>query len=805
MKFTINWLKQYVDFDLSAVELADRLTMLGLEVDAVEHLYPGLEQIKVARVLSVAKHPNADKLSLCDVMVGDECKRVVCGAPNVKAGMLVPIALPGCQMPSGMQIKQSKIRGEVSEGMLCSGAELGIPQDNLGLMDLPESCQSGDLLIHALGLSDTMIEVDITPNRADCTSVIGIAREVAGVTGGTLVPPVHNTPSLIDNGTFAVEIEASDACPRYAACLLKNVTVGPSPWWLKKLLLAVGLRPINNVVDITNFVMLEYGQPLHAFDFNKIAGGKIIVRKAYESESMTTLDGTSRTLDPDMLLICDAQRPIAVAGVMGGENTEVSPQTSQILLESAYFAPLCIRRTSRTLKLSTDASYRFERGVDPKGTINALERAARLIVELCGAERVNGGVDHMSPMADPATITLRVSRTCSRLGISLTRDDVAELLRRIDILSTTLDDDTLLVSPPSFRVDLEREIDLIEEVARLKGYNTIPMSLPVVPMSLSEQDSSRVLRAKLTSTLLAHGVYEAVNYSFTSERYAELLGLAADDPLREQIKILNPLTDDQGVMRTLLLPGLLENLKHNLNRQNNDVGLFEIGKVFWPLTDQELPLEVMRLGAVFAGRPGVASPVYHYGFRPFDLFDLKGMVENILSQLGLLAAQFAVSPELPVYANPESSLMIVLGDTVLGSFGRVQTPVLKRFGIKQEVVYYLDLDLTAVGTLEPTKPVFKPLSKFPSVSWDLAMVVPDAVGAGEIVNAIMSSDLPLVSRVEIFDVYRGKPVAHGKKSVALSITYHSEEQTLDDNIVGQVHNQVIQLVASRYDGQLREA
>ena len=803
MKFTVNWLKQYVDFDLSAGEVADRLTMLGLEVDAVEILYPGLDQIKVAKVLTVDKHPNADKLSLCEVMVGEERKRIVCGAPNVRPGMLAPIALPGCEMSSGLVIKKSKIRGETSEGMLCSGTELGIAHEGAGLMDLPESCPCGATLTSALGLADIMIEVDITPNRADCTSLIGVAREVAGAIGGALKLPVHDAPLLAGNVPFAVEVEAPDACPRYAARLLKHVTIGPSPWWLKRLLLAVGLRPINNVVDITNFVMLEYGQPLHAFDFTKIARGKIVVRKAMAGERMTTLDGVQRTLDPDMLLICDGERPVAVAGVMGGENSEVTPQTTEILLESAYFDPLSIRRTSRALNLSTDASYRFERGVDPMGTINALERAAQLMVEWCGAELIAGGIDRNAGLAAPPAITLRVSRTCARLGLSLTLEEIAALLGRIGLSAERLDSDTLQVTPPSFRVDIEREIDLIEEVARLKGYGEIPSTLPVVPMAFSEQEPSLLLRRKLVTVMVGLGIFEAVNYSFTSERYSDLLGLAPDDSLRDQVRIMNPLADDQGVMRTMLLPGLLENVRHNLNRQNSDIGLFEIGKVFWPVAGQEQPREILRLGAVFSGRPGVGAPVLHYGTRPFDIYDLKGIVEIILAQIGLQAALFGTAEASSAYADQETYVTVSLGQRQLGSFGKLASPTLKSFGLKQEV-FFMDFDLDLLTALEPDRPVFKPLSKFPSVSWDLAVIVPDTVGAGSIVEAIMASGLALVSRVEIFDVYRGKPIADGQKSVALSITYHSDEQTLDDKSVGHIHGQVLDLIRARFDGQLRE-
>lgn len=804
MKFTVNWLKQYVDFDLSPGALADRLTMLGLEVDAVQTLYPGLEHIKVARIVSVAKHPNADKLSLCDVMVGEEQKRIVCGATNVRVGMLAPIALPGCQMPSGLLIKKSKIRGETSEGMLCSASELGITADSSGLMDLPDSCLSGASLTDALGLADTMIEVDITPNRADCTSLIGIAREVGGVTGSTLTLPVETAPVLpASSRNFAVEILASDACPRYTARLLKNVTIGPSPWWLKRSLLAVGLHPINNVVDVTNFVMLECGQPLHAFDFAKISGRKIVVRKAQPAETISTLDGTERSLSPEMLLICDAKKPVAIAGVMGGENSEVTAQTTDILLESAYFAPTSIRQTSRALKLSTDASYRFERGIDPHGTLLALERATKLIVECCGAELVDAGVDCNYGVTSPPPINLRASQTCKRLGTSLTIDEIAALLARIGITASHLDPDTLQVTVPSFRVDLEREIDLIEEVARLKGYNAILPTLPAVPMSFSSQDPSLILRRKVADIMVALGAFEAINYSFSAARYSSLLGLAADDRLREQVAIVNPLADDQGVMRTMLLPGLLENIRHNLNRQTNDIGLFEIGKVFWPRTGQELPCEAIRLGAVFSGRPGIGAPMLHYGDRTFDIYDLKGVVEILLSQLGIKDAQFNKTDSAPSYADHDEWLTVTLPAGQIGAFGKLTQPTLKGFGLKQ-AVYSLDFDLELLSTLSIAGPVFTPLSKFPSVSWDLAVLIPEEIGAGAIVQAIMEKNFPLLDHIEIFDVYRGKNISAGMKSVALSITYHSDEKTLDDKTVGHIHEQVVDLICTLFKGQLRE-
>ena len=803
MKFTVNWLKQYLDVNLTPAGLAATLTRLGLEVEAVERLYPGLEGIMVAQVRSVARHPNADKLSLCEVQVGPETRRVVCGAPNVRAGMLAPIALPGCRMPSGMEIKRSKIRGEVSEGMLCSAAELGLAADADGLMELPDTCVCGDTLIAALGLDDTLVEVDITPNRADCASLIGIAREVAGATGVSLKPPVAAAGPLdSQNSPFRVEVRAPEACPRYAACLLTNVTVGPSPWWLKRLLMAVGMRPINNVVDITNFVMLEYGQPLHAFDFSTLAGGGIVVREAEAGEMISTLDGVERRLSAGTLLICDQARPIAVAGVMGGQNSEVSASTREVLLESAYFNPIGIRRASRELNLSSEAAYRFERGVDPGGTINALERAAGLIEQWCGASRVHGGVDQRAEMPAPPVVTLRVSRAASRLGIELIPSEVAGLLAGIGIESEAVDHDTLRARVPSFRVDLEREIDLIEEIARLKGYDQIPATVPLIPMSLAGQDPSRALRERLAAILLAHGVFEAINYSFISPLAAERLGLAESDQRLRQLAILNPLADDQAVMRTTLLPGLLENLRHNLNRQAREVSLFEIGKVFWPVAGEAQPKEPLRLGAVFSGRLGVGAPVLHYGERPVDLYDVKGIAETIFGQLGIAASFMA--PEPPPYAEPGGCLRAVLGNgREIGQLGRFNRETLRRFGIKQPVLF-LDFDLESLLGVEPAVKTFTPLSRFPSVTRDLAVVVPEEVGAGLVADSVLSGSFPLVSRVEIFDVYRGQPVADGFKSIALSVSYHSDEQTLDDGVVAREQGRIVEMLGSRFSARLRE-
>ncbi len=809
MKFTLNWLKEYTDIDLPVETLADKLTMLGLEVDYVTELHQDLDAIKVAKIVAVRPHPDADRLSLCDVTVGEEVFQVVCGAPNAKADLLTAIALPGITL-SGMKVKKAAIRGQESSGMLCSEKDLGISEDHSGIMELSEDTREGQSLSEALSLRDTLIEVDLTPNRPDCTSVIGIAREVAGFTGQKLKQPIKNElPELTGEGVeFSVEVLDPEDCPRYAARLLKNVTIGPSPWWLRKRLLSVGLRPINNVVDITNLVMLEYGQPLHAFDYDKLGGGSIIVRRARHGENIVTLDGEKRNLDEKMLLICDAEKPIAVAGVMGGENSEVVETSKDILLESACFNPLSIRRTARRLNLGTEASYRFERGVDPEVAPKAMERAVQLLVEIAGAEVVDNGYDCVSGIEPREAITLRVSRTNDLLGLQLDPMEVKRCLESIELQVTQADEDTLLVTPPSFRIDLEREVDLIEEVARLQGYNEIPTTMPLVPMSFPEQQKGLELKKQLAAMLVCHGFFEAINYSFVDENFFDRLQLANDDPLRNAVVLLNPLSEDQKIMRTMMLPSLLQNISRNTSRQSNDIRLFEIGKVFHPVADEPLPRENVRMAGVLSGRRHPDSSFLHFGSDEVDVSDCKGILEVILQEVRLAKAVTIEcnheSNAVPPYIQPDSYLTYRAGDRLLGHMGKINSKVLKTFGIKQEV-FFFDLDLDLLSELEPEPKLYKQLPKFPSVNWDIALIVPESVASGELLQAIDNAGEALVEAAEIFDVYRGDSVGAGFKSVAISLTYRSAEQTLDDNSVNKVHQRLIKMLEEGFHGKLRDA
>lgn len=814
MKFTLNWLKNYIDTgDLTPEQLSDELTMLGLEVDSVTPLFQDLAALKTGLVVSREKHPDADKLSLCQVQIGDETHQIVCGAPNVREGLSVVVALPGAVLPGNFKIGKSKIRGIKSFGMICSERELGLSNEHDGIMELPEGTEHGQAFIDAMGLSDLCIDVDLTPNRPDCASVIGVAREVASVVGNPLIIPVANATIVETSNEFSVEIRSPELCSRYAGKLIKNVTIGQSPWWLRKLLISVGLRPINNVVDITNFVMLEYGQPLHAFDFDNLEGGKIVVRTPAEHErTFSTLDDTERKLDDDILMICDAKQPVAVAGVMGGLNSEVSDTTTNVLLESACFNPVSVRKTARKLNLSTDASYRFERGVDPEGTINALERAAQLICELAGGTMGTDGVDSYPGKQTIEPISFSVSRTNTLLGITLSSQEMADMLGSIELGCEPDGDSTLKVTPPAFRVDIEREADLVEEVARLYGYNNIPTSLPTVDLSYPEQDPNRLKRLDICKKMTTIGYTEAINYSFIGEKHVEMLGIGEADNRFSPVKLLNPLSEDQAVMRTTLLPGLLENVKRNINFQRPAIKLFELGKVFYPQGNDEQPVEENRLAGVISGNlHGESAPLY-FKHSSVDIFDAKGCVEFILSEMNLgsvsddSALQFKTVEENQgePFATDGYSLELFHDDLKIGSIGRFQDDILRNFSIKNEV-YYFDLDFDALCGLQTKNTKFSSLPVYPSVKRDIALVVEEQISAGQLLTAVRTSKDKLIENSEIFDVFQGEKIPTGYKSVALTITYRSQTKTLTEKNVEKSHSKIVRMLTEKFGGSFRNA
>jgi len=812
MKFTLNWLQNYVDTgSLSTEQLSDQLTMLGLEVDSVLPLYQELSSLITGLVISREKHPNADKLSLCLVDIGEETLQIVCGAPNVREGLAVVVARPGTTLPGKVKIKKSKVRGIESFGMICSERELAISDEHDGIMELANDTKPGQSFIKASGLEDTLIEVDLTPNRPDCASVIGIAREICAFTQQQLSIPITDATIKLSSKDFSVEVESEKLCPRYAGKLIKNIQIGPSPWWLRKRLISVGLRPINNIVDITNFVMLEYGQPLHAFDFDTLVGGKIVVRTPLEHETtFTTLDKNERPIDSDTLMICDQEKPIAVAGVMGGMDSEVTDTTTNILLESACFNPVSIRKTARRLNLSTDASYRFERGVDLDGAINALDRAVQLICEIAGGKTPDDGIDVYGGKTPINSQTLRVSRTNSLLGIDLSSEAMVGLLESIEITCKIKDGDTILVDPPSFRVDIEREADLVEEIARLYGYNNIPVTLPKVNLSYPRQDNHRLKRITLSSALTSIGYTEAINYSFSSSNHAEMLALPQSDQRLQSVDILNPLSEDQSVMRTMLLPGLLENVKRNISFQKTAIKMFETGKVFTPAGKDLQPVEKTRLSAVLSGnRYGENSPL-HYKNDLVDIFDAKGGVEFIIRHMALTDStateqiQFKQPEEgqCEPFAETGYSLNICYGSDVIGTLGKIKDDILKNFGIKHDV-YYFDLDYDTICEIEASPRKFTSLPVYPSVKRDIALIVSDTVSSGELLDLVKSRRDKLIENAEIFDVFRGDKIETGYKSVALSITYRSQTKTLTEKNVEKSHSKIVRMLTEKFEGSFR--
>ena len=814
MKFTINWLQEYVNTDgISATEIADHLTMLGLEVDAVTEVFGELSALKTALILSASPLPDSDHLQVCEVAVGTETLQIVCGAPNARKGLVTAVALPGTVLPDGMKIKASKVRGVASSGMLCSERELGLSTDHAGIMELPPDTPHGQSFVQTIRLADTMIEVDLTPNRPDCASVIGIAREIAGITGRALCLPVQDAAVTTPSEEFSVAVESPELCPRYSARLIRGVTIGPSPLWLRARLLAIGQRPINNIVDITNYVMMEFGQPLHAFDFKNLADAQIIVRTPRPGEeTFTTLDGTERKLEADMLMICDGDRPVAIAGIMGGLNSEVSDQTTDILLESACFNPVSIRKTARRLNLATEASYRFERGVDPDGTVNAMDRAVALFCEIAGGSCGPEGMDVYDGQKPALSLSLRVSRTSELIGMALDQDLIVKLLESIGIGCAGIDEDTIRISPPSFRVDIEREADLVEEVARLIGYNNIPTSLPQVGLSYPEQDKGRLIRQEACRIMTAIGFTEAINYSFTALEHLDRLELAEDDLRRSVVRLLNPLSEEQGVMRSLLLGGLLENVKRNISFQTTAVRLFEVGKVFTPTGNNEQPIEKTRLAGVLSGNlHGNSSPLY-FKAQPVDIFDTKGAVESLLDGLRLLDASLPtpLSFRIPAtdqqenFSDPRQSLLVCRDAQVLGTLGKIKKDVLKRFGIKHDV-YYFDLDFETISTLPSASKAFSSLPVYPAVKRDIALLLPLHISSGELLKAVEGSQEKLIEHCEIFDIYTGEPIREGYKSVALSITYRSASKTLTEKNVEKSHQKIVAMLTSRFEGTFREA
>ncbi len=813
MKVSLSWLKEYVSIDLEPSVIADELTMAGLEVDSVEQRYNYLDHIVVARVKEVKKHPNADKLTVCQVDAGkEELIQIVCGAPNVRQDMTVACALPGAVLPGEFKIKKGKIRGEVSLGMLCSAAELKLNADASGIMDLDCDAVPGTALEAAMQLSDTVFEIDLTPNRPDCLSLIGVARE----TGAFLNPPQKiclpdfSLPKdRIGNDSIhdyaGVTILDPDLCPRYTAGLLFDVKIGPSPFWLKDRLESVGLTPINNVVDITNYVMMETGQPLHAFDFDELAQSRIIVKRAGDALDFTTLDSKTHKLEPDMLMICDGERPVALAGVMGGENSEISDKTTRVLVESAYFNPVSIRRTAKKTGIGSDASHRFERGVDPLGTVNALNRAVALMAQVCDATIAKDIIDEHPQKPVPVVVDVNPRALNVRLGTDLSADRIKTILESVEFSVEKISDDLLKVSVPSFRVDVTRPEDLSEEVARLWGYNNIETRYPMVPAKGKPLSDIIMLRAKVRQIMTGFSFYEAINYNFIHEESCDRLNLGLDDKRRQVETILNPISDQMSVLRSSLLPGLLETMKKNIAQQSATLHLFEIGKIFIATQKGSLPEEHETVAGLITGNRSEQS--WYSKKATFDFFDLKGIIEGLFDALMIENPEFEKIEDqsCPYYQNGYAAIVKSNGRQ-MGSLGKIDAKVLKNYGLKQDA-YVFDFSLSAILDLLPELIQAAPLPRFPSISRDITLIVDQLVPVGAVLekmNHLTAKDA-LVEKIFLFDAFDGKPLEEGKKSLSFRVVYRSESKTLTEKNVQKLHKKISSAIIREFNADLPDA
>lgn len=804
MKVSLNWLKTFVPIEMTPDELAAALTMAGLEVEAVSDRFEYLKSVRVGRVATVKDHPNADRLKVCDVDIGERTLTVVCGAPNVSEGMLSPIALPGTHFPNDRILEKGIIRGIASEGMLCSEAELELGTDTSGIMTLDNKLTKGQALSTALNLSDTVIEIDLTPNRPDCLSMIGTAREIAAIVKKELSLPDISLPTSgkeVHERT-SVTVEAPDLCPRYAARIIENITVAPSPLWLQERLRSVGLRPINNIVDITNFVLMEYGQPLHAFDLDRLEEHRIVVRAATEGEVFTTLDDKKRSLSKDMLLICDGKKPVAIAGVMGGLNSEIETDTRNVLLESAYFNPVSIRKTSKKLGLNTDASHRFERGIDLQGTLVALDRATRLIAEIGAGRIVDGVIDKCGNLPQSQIITLSTKETNRLLGTDFNRTAIRDFLVSVgfDIGEETTD--TLAVTTPSFRVDIKRPEDLMEEVARLSGYDNIPTTYPLIPAETRTPQTVIDHRRNTKIIMNGFGFDEAINYSFMDKMDCDRLLFTPDDYRRNLVEILNPLTEDQAVMRSTLLPGLLKSAHRNVSQQSKSTRLFEIGKVFIGKGKTHLPDEIEMLAGLWTGSR--TNGLWNVPETACDFYDLKGVAEGLFNVLRIRNISFTRMPtDVCSYVKNGFAAQIVTGDTPLGLLGELHPRVLKNYDLKQ-TVFYFELDMNRLYGMIPESLQAKPIPKYPATSRDVTVIIDRDIEAGNLLAFIRNLNEGLVEQLSLFDVFADDPIPSGKKSVSFRIVYRSHEETLEDDMVNDIHKRLSERLIDHFNAALPE-
>jgi phenylalanyl-tRNA synthetase beta chain len=801
MRLPLFWLHDHCDPGLPAQALAERLAMTGTEVDRIHvHGVSALEHFLVARVVSAERHPDADRLTVCEVDLGGERTQIVCGAPNVAAGQTVAVARPGAVMPGGAVLGKAKLRGVESDGMILAEDEVAIGTDHDGIMVLPDDLRPGTPLEEVLPIATDVLELEITPNRPDCLSVYGVAREVHAATGAPLGPP----PWREDPGTpgpvpgVQVEVEDPDLCPRFTARRFEDVTIGPSPAWLKARLMAAGQRPINNVVDITNFVMLLTGQPMHAFDFDLVAGGRLVVRRAQDGERVETLDGMTRVLDREMVVICDDEGPTSIAGLMGGERSEVRPETTRVLMEAATWNGPNLQRTSARLGLRTEASSRFEKQLQPEQGMDGQVVAAQLMVELCGARLVEGTVDVGGPGPDPVTIRLRDVRVASVLGAAVPRPDSAEILRRLEFGVADAEDGLDVTVPYWRRGDVTREADLIEEVARLWGLDRLPVSLPARRGATGRLEPEQRLRRRAEDALVGAGLYEAVGWSFAAPDLADRLRLPEDDPRQAGVPLLNPMSEDQSVLRTTLLGSLLDSVRNNRSRGIADVRLFEIGTVYFdrPRPGEPrgtLPDEATNVGALLTG--ALRPPSWREPEPPqADFFAVKGVLAALLDTLRV---PWTAEPAREPFLHPGRSARVLVGERPAGWLGELHPAVSAQWDVERAAGF--ELELAALEAVATAVPRYEDLTSFPAVRQDRAWWFPRSVAAGEVVAVVRHAGGPLLRHVEVFDVYP----AEERVSLALRLEFQAPDRTLTDEEVARRRAEIDAAVAERLGGEPR--
>jgi phenylalanyl-tRNA synthetase beta chain len=791
MRVPVEWLHEYCAPDLPVGELATRLAMTGTEVDRIDHHgVSELDAFVVGRVLSAERHPDADRLSVCVVDVGNGNEaQIVCGAPNVAAGQLVAVGRPGAVMPDGTRLRQAKLRGVASDGMILAEDELAIGPGHDETLVLDGDLQPGHPLADVLPISTDVLDLEITPNRPDCLGVYGVAREAHAATGAALAPaPWEQDPgsSQPEQGSAAipaeVAVEATDLCPRFTARAFEDVTIGPSPPWLKARLMACGQRPINNVVDITNYVMLLTGQPLHAFDLDRIAGGRLVVRRATDGEQIVTLDGQTRVLDADVCLIADGEGPTSIAGVMGGTRSEVEPQTTRVLMEVATWVGANIHATSLKLGLRSEASARFEKGLSPEQALEAQAVATALMLELTGARLVPGTIDIGPPPPEPQTIRLRDARMVGLLGVNITRSEAALHLLRLGFDTAERPDGLDVTVPHWRRNDVTREADLIEEVARLHGVNDqLPATLPSRRGAVGVLTPQQRLRRRAEDVLVDRGLLEIVGWSFEAPERDDRLRLPAGDPRRRHVVIENPMSEDQSVLRTTLLGSLLEVARHNAARGQGVRGFFEAGAVYLA-GGEMLPHEHRALGALVPG----------------DVFAAKAYVEAVLA---VLRVEGTFAAQAQPFLHPGRSASVSAGGEAVGWVGDVHPLVAGAWDLDGVAAFELDLD--ALVARAGTIPTYEDLTSFPGLREDIAIVVDADVPAARVLDVVRDAGGGLLTRAEVFDVYRGEQIAAGRTSLAIALTFRARDRTLTDADVAPLRERIVARLAGELGGELR--